>query len=204
MNKNLKKVIHELKHHAPFTATASIIAIITTLFLIQIIKLNINEEAFHSIHLLHLLASSFVSAAIFYKYKKNPWLSILVGVASAIIIGSISDTIFPWLGGRILALPPSFHLPILEIPLGVISISVAGSFLGIWLKKTKFPHTLHVFLSAFASLFYLLTFSKNLTPISLIISIIIVFIAVIIPCCVSDIIMPFLFLKQDLKQCPCH
>lgn len=201
---NTKKLLHELKHHSPFTAIASLTAIIITLLILYVFKSNINEELFHSLHLLHLLASSFVSAAIFYKYKNNIFLSTIVGVISAIIIGTLSDVIFPWLGGRILTLQTTFHFPLLEIPLLIIGISILGSLLGIWLKKTPFPHFLHVFLSAFASLFYILTFSTQFNLIFIILSIIIIFIAVIIPCCVSDILMPFFFLKRDIKQCHCH
>lgn len=201
---NTKKLIHELKHHAPFTAIASIVAIILTLLILYVFKSNINEELFHSLHLLHLLASSFVSAAIFYKYKKNIVYSTIVGVVSAIVIGTFSDIIFPWIGGQILTLNTAFHFPLLEIPFLIIGISILGSLLGIWLKKTKFPHFLHVFLSAFASLFYILAFSQQFNIIFIIISIVIIFIAVIVPCCISDILMPFLFLKKDIKQCDCH
>jgi|APSaa5957512622_1039677.scaffolds.fasta_scaffold29330_2 hypothetical protein len=201
---NTKKIIHELKHHTPLTIIASVTAIIVTFLCLYLLKSIITEDTFHSLHLIHLFASAFVSAAIFYKYKNNIFSSTIVGVISAILIGSISDIIFPWLGGQVLFLKTTFHLPLLEIPLLILGISILGSLAGIWLKKTKFPHFLHVFLSAFASLFYILTFSPQLNAIFIILSIIIIFIAVIIPCCVSDIIMPFLFLKQDIKQCNCH
>jgi len=201
---NIKRLIHELKHHTPFTAIASITSIIITLAIIYLFKSTINPEAFHSLHLLHLLASSFVSAAVFYKYKKNIFQATFVGVVSAILIGSISDIIFPWIGGQILSLHTSFHLPLLEIPLIVIGTSILGSLLGIWLKRTRLPHFIHVFISAFASLFYILAFSSNFSILFIIISIIIVFLAGIIPCCISDILMPFFFLKQDIKHCNCH
>jgi len=200
---NLKRFLHELKHHYPFTLIATISAVLISLLILYILKIQIKEDLFHSLHLIHLLASSMVSAGIFYRYKRNIFYALIVGIISSILIGSISDIIFPWLGASILNLGTIFHLPLLEIPLIVISISILGSLLGIWIGKTKVPHLIHVLLSVFASLFYLLTFTPEFNLLIFLPALLIVFIAVIIPCCISDILFPFFFLKKPLKSCDC-
>ena len=123
---------------------------------------------------------------------------------SAILVGSLSDVIFPYLGAQIISLQPKFHLPILEQPLLILGSALLGSLAGIKLKTTKIPHTFHVFLSVFASLFYLMAYTTNFTLIHFFLSIIVVSIAVIIPCCVSDILLPFFFLKKKIRTCDCH
>ncbi len=193
-----KKIIHELKEHLPFTAFATFIAIFVVVIGYLISKtafISYTSSLFYIFHSTHIFFSSIISSSIFYKYKKNIFLAILVGFLISIIIGSLSDIIFPYLGGFIFGLEISFHLPIFEIPLSIILVSLSGSSLAI-LGFTKIPHFLHVFLSIFASLLYLLTFSISITYLALILIFIIVFISVIIPCCLSDIIIPLIFVKR--------
>lgn len=191
-----RKIIYELKKHIPFTAIATLIAILTTIFIIYIIKKDISPGFFHVLHPLHILASALVTSSIFYKYKKNFIQALFIGVLGAIIIGSISDVIFPYLGGLLFNLNIEFHLPIIEMTTLILFTAVIGSILGISLKITRFPHFIHVFLSVFASLFYLLVFTQAFEIIYFIGAFFVVFISVIIPCCLSDIIFPFFFLGK--------
>ncbi len=195
-----KEVIHELKHHSPFTLLATLVAIIISLFFY---KTKIPESIFEILHSLHVFASAIVTSAIFYKYKKNTFQATLVGISGAIIIGSLSDIIFPYLGMLIFQIKIHFHLPIIEEPIKIILITLVGAITGITTKLTKFPHIIHVAISVFASLFYILTFSTEITFITLILSFLIIFVAVIIPCCISDILFPFFFLKEKIKKCDC-
>jgi hypothetical protein len=195
-----KKILQELKEHAPFTFFATLVAIL----LVVIIKFSLFKEVpeglFHIMHPAHVFVSAMVSAALFYKYKKNVITSLLVGMGASIIIGTISDVLFPYLGAISFNLPTEFHLPIIEESFLIISTAIIGSILGIVLKLSKEPHFLHVFLSVFASLFYLTSFTQQLVYTQFLAMILIVFIAVLIPCCVSDIILPVLLSKNKKKS----
>ena len=205
MKPNTKIILHELKHHTPFTIWATIIATIlvaVAFFLDQQQTINLSESFFEILHPTHILVSSFATAAIFYKHQKKIFNALIIGVLGAIIIGSLSDVIFPYLQALVLNFPPHFHLPIIEAPILIILVALIGSALGIILIKTKLPHFLHVFISVFASLFYLIAFSTTLNIAYLAIAFIITFIAVIIPCCISDIVFPLIFLnKYKCKHC---
>jgi predicted membrane protein len=206
MKTRTSEALHELKHHSPFTILATIMAIIliTLLYFFKISDFNsIMQTSFHIAHPLHLFVSAIASAAIFYKYKKSFFQAILVGLLGAIVIGSISDVLFPYLIGIIFNMKLEFHLPIIENPLLILSVAIIGSILGIKTKLTKVPHLLHVFLSVFASLLYLFAFNQTITPLTFILSALIVFIAVIVPCCLSDILFPFFFLGKKIKHCDC-
>lgn len=195
MRFDIKAIGLELREHIPFTFVATLIAVIFSIFTY---KTNIGE-LFHLIHPLHLFASAIVSSAIFYKYKINFVQAFLIGVVGSIVIGSLSDVVFPYLGGSLLQLDMDFHLPLIEAPFIILLISSVGSIIGIKTKLTKLPHFVHVFLSVFASLFYLLAFSSSLNIVLLGISSLIIFIAVLIPCCISDIIFPLFFLDKSKK-----
>jgi len=128
----------------------------------------------------------------------------LVSLVAAIVIGSLSDIIFPFLGGIILGLKMEFHLPLIEEPITIILVTLAGSMVGIKAKITKIPHFLHVFISVFASLFYIIAYTTTISSLLFVLAFIVVFISVIIPCCLSDIVLPFFFLGEKIKHCECH
>ncbi len=199
----IKEIIHELKHHLPFTAFATIIAIIIVVLFQYLLQKQISENLFEVFHPLHIVASSIVTAGIFYKYKSKLVPALLVGITGSIIIGSLSDIILPWLGGNILSLGTSFHLLLIEKPILILAVAIIGSLIGISTKTTEMPHFIHVFLSVFASLFYLLAFSLNFNFVYFIGAFLIVLVSVILPCCISDILFPFFFLKEKIKRCKC-
>ncbi|VVB79837.1 Uncharacterised protein [uncultured archaeon] len=197
----LKTIINELEEHIPFTASASLIAIIIVALIFyfnQNFLLEISKS-FETFHGLHIFASAIVSTGIFYKYKKKIFSAILVGILSSIIIGSLSDVILPYAGSLVLGLKPEFHLPIIENFLIIFGAGLIGCIFGLLTGLTKLPHFLHIFLSTVASLFYIIQYS-TFTLISFIGIFFVLFIAVIIPCCTSDIVLPILFLRGKHKH----
>ena len=203
-----QEILHELKHHFPFTFITGIIAgiIITFLFIAGVSfsspKITSTFELFH---IGHIFVSAIATSALYYKYKKSKTTAIILGFLVAIIVGSVSDVLFPFLIGKLFFLKISFHLPLIEEPIKIALIALAGTFIGIFSQKFhatfKLSHNLHVFLSVIASLFYVLAFTPTLTFASILLLIIIVFIVVYIPCSISDIIFPLLFLKKDSGCC---
>ena len=193
----MKKIIKELKEHIPFTLLAVIVSIGLVIFIRYYLKKELNEEVFHFFHFFHIIASAMVTGGLFYKYTKKFINSLVIGISGALIIGSLSDVIFPYLGGVLLNLDIHFHLPLIEEPFSTLGFALIGSFLGIGFKMTKFPHFTHVFLSVFASLFYILVFTSSFVLSYFIGAFFIVFLAVIIPCCLSDIVFPLIFIKKN-------
>ena len=192
----LKLIIHELKEHSPFTALAVLIAILTVVAIKYLLQVSLDEDIFHLAHFLHVIVSAVATSALYYKYKKSFLKAIFIGVFGAILIGSLSDVIFPYLGGLIIDSHMHFHLPIIEETFLTLSLAIFGAISGVIIKISKTPHLLHVFLSVFASLFYLLAFSPDFSPIYFTITFFIVFLAVIVPCCLSDIVFPLFFCKK--------
>ena len=197
--KLIKEIIHELKEHIPFTCAATLISIILILILLKLSSINLAVPFFYLFHPIHILFSAMVSSAIFYHYKKRILPSILIGIFISIIIGSISDVFFPYLGSLLFGISISFHLPELEMPLIILGVGILGAILGIWIKKTKYPHFLHVFISVFASLLYIFAYSTEFSFLNLFFILIITSISVVVPCCLGDIVLPLLF-KEKLRS----
>jgi len=200
MENKIKQVFYELKQHAPFTALATAVAILIAFVVLYFFEKTISEEGFHLFHFLHVIASATVTAGIFYKYKPRIVPALLIGILGAIIIGSISDVVFPYFGWVSLNIDIHFHLPLIEKTVLVLLSALVGSLAGILIRTTKCPHFIHVFFSVFASLFYLLSFTLVFSPSYFIAAFFVVFAAVIIPCCLSDIVFPFFFLPGDKKM----
>lgn len=185
------EIIKELKEHVPFTAGATLVAVVVASFLL--IKQNLIVQAvslFYIFHPLHIFFSSIVSTAIFYKYKKNVFLALASGVIISVLVGSISDVIFPYLGSLLFKIPISFHLPAAEEPLIVLSVALFGSAIGLMSVKTKFPHFVHVLISVFASLLYIFAYSTDFSLWTIFLIFIITSVSVVVPCCLSDIVLP--------------
>lgn len=196
---NLKLIIHELKEHSPFTALAVFIALVLVILLQYLLLINLNENIFHLAHFLHVIVSAVATSALYYKYKKSKIIALFIGFLGALIIGSLSDVIFPYLGALIIDSHVHFHLPIIEETFLTLALAIFGAILGLVIKISKIPHLVHVFLSVFASLFYLLAFSSAFSISYFFFSFIIVFLAVILPCCLSDIVFPLFFCKKCKK-----
>lgn len=196
MMKKKNILFTETLEHAPFTATATIIGILLFVLFKTTLGRTISLEAFEILHPIHIFFSAMVTAGVFYRYQPKFLKALLVGIFGAFLIGTLSDVIFPYLGTLTLGANIHFHFPILEHPIIILLALLIGAIIGIKTQKTKVPHFAHVFLSVFASLFYITAFATNISTIQLALSFFIIFIAVILPCCISDIMFPTLFLKK--------
>jgi len=192
-----KRIAHELKEHAPFTALGAVTGIILMLILVVgNMPSHISQTAFYISHPLHVLLSALVTTAMYMRYKKSRfWVAILIGWTGSIGIATISDAIIPYLGGTLLHAQMEFHVPFIE-EWWINLIALAGIVIGYWRQTTKIPHFGHVLLSTWASLFYIVAFGKAEWIPLLPFIFLILFLAVWTPCCLSDIVYPLLFVRK--------
>jgi len=195
----IRQIANELKSHAPFTSFGAITGII----LMAIIVLgNVPPEAsrtfFYILHPFHVVLSALVTTAMYKQHSKGKvWAVILVGYVGSIGIATLSDAVIPYLGGVLLNLEIEFHLGFIEKWWLVNPMALLGITIGYWKPTTKFPHAGHVLLSTWASLFYFTAFgTANWIPLLPFIFLFL-FLAVWVPCCMSDIIFPLLFAKEN-------
>jgi len=193
-------ILRELKHHAPFTLGASLLAGVLVAIFYSMGRVP-SEALFEIMHPGHVLVSAIATSALYWKYNKSYLGAISSGVIGAILIGSLSDVIFPFLAGNLFSLHTHFHLPIIEKPFLILGVAGLGAVLGMYGDFFRVSHFLHVFLSIFASLFYLLAFSVEMSAGAILLISGLVFLAVYIPCCVSDIVFPLFFIKKPCKKC---
>jgi hypothetical protein len=203
----LKRIAQELRRHAPFTALGALTGIIIMVIIVfGNIPTQISQTAFYTLHPIHVVLSALVTTAMYTKYRKAKiWAVVLIGWTGSIGIATMSDALVPYLGGTLLHAEMSFHVPFIETSkLPAIGIqtwivvncaALLGIAIGYWKQITKIPHFGHVLLSTWASLFYFTSFgTANWLPL-LPFVFLFLFLAVWIPCCLSDIVYPLLFIK---------
>lgn len=101
---------------------------------------------------------------------------------------------------------PDIHIGFIEEWKMVNSAALAGIILGIFFTAGKLPHASHVLISTWASMAHIMmNTADTLTFVNYIGIFVVLFIAVWLPCCFSDIVFPTLFsLKVDEKCGCCH
>ena len=205
-----KQISKELKIHSPFTIFGAITGIII-MILFKKMPFKLSYSIFYILHPIHVVLSALVSASMYklhkcehvsgkcIKGKCNLWILLIIGYIGSVGIATISDSIIPYLGEVILKMPNrEIHIGFIEKWWLVNPLAVVGVAIACFRPTTKFPHAGHVLLSTWASLFHIImAIGQSLNWVSYLVIFIFLFLAVWIPCCVSDIIFPLLFVKEE-------
>jgi len=208
--KKLATIVNELKSHAPFTLFGASTGIVCML-LFKNLEHETSQRIFYVFHPAHVVLSAMVTAAIFQLHSKRPKFIavLLVGFFGSIGIATLSDSLIPYLGELLLGMhihlhshehagfAEQAHIGFIEGWYLVIPAAIVGVLIAYFRPKTKFPHAGHVLLSTWASSFHMLmAMGGQLSTWRLMGSFGFLFLAVWLPCCISDIVFPLLFVKS--------
>lgn len=198
----------ELFSHLPFSIFATIggMALVTILTFIGKPFYGENlpgafRELFHIFHPAHMLFSASATTAMFWRYERRWVKALVVGFLGAILVCGTSDILIPYLSGLLLGAEMHPHICIIERPGLVLPFAVVGVAAGFLssdhiMRATFFSHAAHVLISSAASLLYLVSFGLQDWIHNAGWVFIFVVLAVMIPCCFSDIVFPLLAVTQ--------
>jgi hypothetical protein len=203
----LRLIITELRHHVSFTVLGAASGIVFVIIIVLTDTLTVvsgaSETVFGILHPLHVVLSAGVTTAMYRRHSRGRILpTILIGYFGAIGIATISDSLVPFLGESLLSLPHAEpHIGFIELWWLVNPAALLGIALGLWKPVTKFPHAGHVFLSTWASLFHIIMAMGTTVEWLLVLPIFaFLFLAVWVPCCLSDIAFPLLFSREGIHS----
>lgn len=215
--KKLGIIIKELEGHAPFTLFGAFTGI-ACMLLFKNLDHDTSEKIFYVFHPGHIFLSAIVIASIFqfHAKRKNVVAILLVGVIGSMGIGTLSDSLIPYAGEVVLKMrieghshgdehdheqegfAEKAHIGFIEGWYVVIPAAIAGVLIALFKPRTKIPHAGHVLLSTWASSFHMLmAMGGNSSVLKLVGSFGFLFLAVLLPCCFSDIVFPLLFVKSS-------
>ncbi len=206
MSVRYQRLIAEFAHHLPYTIVGTLIAM-GGVWWIGVQQLNANgmpqlleqsRALFHLFHPLHICLSAIATTALFWRHDRRLIRAVVVGVLGTTIPCGLSDYIFPYVGGRLLGQAMHFHVCVIEHPQLFFSFLLLGLLAGLWAEERLvgshlFSHGAHIFVSSTASLLYLISFGFTgwMFDVRLVFpAFLVIVIAVWVPCCLSDIVVP--------------
>jgi len=204
------RIIREMRSHAPFTLFGAVTAILLMVFL-KNIPFHISYRLFYTLHPIHIVLSALVTASMYELHtcerigsdclcgKCNFWRLLIIGYVGSVGIATLSDSVIPFLGETLLQMPNrGMHIGFIEKWWLVNPLAFLGVAIAYYRPATKLPHAGHVLVSTWASLFHILMAAEgDGNWVLYLVVFVFLFLAVWLPCCVSDIVFPLLFVKDQ-------
>ena len=207
----------ELFHHLPYAIFSVAFALIILSFVTLVFKNMVeplvaqsgSKMLFHSFHFMHIVFAATGTIVTFRRFCKSMIPALLIGIWSPVIFCTLSDSILPYLGGRALGVAMTFHLCFFTELANVLPFLFVGIINGYVLSKhsqehqkfySLFSHFIHIFISSLASTFYLVAhgFMDWYKDIGFVFLFIII--AVVIPCTLSDVVVPMAYARVARKD----
>jgi hypothetical protein len=206
-------VREEILCHLPY-AIFSVALSMICLSLLSFISFGPGQAAvsyrlFHNFHFLHILFAATGSMLTFKRFSKNIPTGILVGLLVPTIFCTISDSFLPYLGGLAFGLDMHFHwcfLSHLPIVLPFLFVGVINGWVmsshqsNLRLFYSLGFHFFHIFVSSMASMLYLVSFGfSQWWELMGMVFLFLIF-AVLLPCTLSDIVIPMMFARPSGRR----
>lgn len=202
----------ELICHLPFAifSVAAAIALLSFLSFNSQTILDPQTGAhtlFHSFHFMHIAFAATGTLITYYRYSRKFFQGLLIGVIAPSVFCTLSDVVLPYIGGRLLGVDMHFHfcfatelpniLPFLFV--GLLNGFILGQYHTSHTTYSLFSHSTHILISSFAAIFYLV--SHGFVDWQSYIGGVFLFliIAVVVPCTMSDIVVPMVFAQAGKK-----
>ncbi len=168
-----------------------------------------SDMLFHSFHFMHIVFAATGSLITFLRFSRNIFKALVIGIFSTTFFCGLSDVVLPYIGGKMLGVPMHFHLCFAsELP-NVLPFLVVGIVNGFVMSKhhggrqglySLFSHAIHILISSLASLFYLVSHGFVHWQEHIGIVFLFLVIAVVVPCTLSDVVVPMMFARADKKR----
>ncbi|KPL11854.1 hypothetical protein AMJ85_02665 [candidate division BRC1 bacterium SM23_51] len=164
-----------------------------------------SRSLFHVFHPLHMLFSATATTAMFWRHERRWLKAIVIGVIGSLGVCGLSDIFLPYVSGFLLGVRMQLHVCIIEHPQLILPYVLVGLAVGFILspttrKGTIFSHSAHVVVSSMASLLYLVSYGlHDWVSVGGLVLIYMV-LAVMLPCCTSDIVFPLLLISEPADK----
>jgi hypothetical protein len=211
-------LLSELIHHLPYAIFSVAFGLAILSFLVYMSFLGKSDPGmvcrgsnalFHSFHFMHIVFAATGTMITFFRFSKNIVKGFLVGCFAASFFCTISDVVFPYLAGNLMGVHMHFHVCFFTELHNILPFLIVGLLNGFIMSRhhasrqglfSIFSHFIHILVSSFASMFYLV--SHGCTDWYLNIGVVFLFlvIAVVVPCTLSDVVVPMAFARTDKKH----
>ena len=169
---------------------------------------------FHNFHYIHLLFAGTGAVLVYRKYSRSLLGAFAVGFIVPAIFCTLSDSILPIVGGYYIGLDMHYHLCFVDHLTSVLPFLFIGILNGFAMSShsksqqlfySQGSHFFHILVSAMASILYFVGFGFSDWHSHLGFVFLFMIFAVLIPCTLSDVVVPMLFARTTSSGCvDCH
>ncbi len=194
----------ELRHHLPFTAGVTVLTAFAASVVVGVWPgVAAATLSFEGAHLAHVFVSAVATTAVASRQRGGIALAAGLGVAGSIAFCTLSDILLPYAGAYLFRAPVALEVELLESPIRVILVAVVGAVGGFahMRRLSVYSHSAHVLVSSVASVMYIHTHAAgtwtgwgHALPMAAVL-----FVAVFLPCCMSDLVMPVACTHCDFR-----
>jgi hypothetical protein len=194
----------ELRHHMPFTAAVTALTAVAASVAVGVWpRLATATVSFEGAHLAHIFVSAVATTAVASRQRGGVALSASLGVAGSVVFCTLSDILLPYAGALLFGAPVALEVELLESPVRVFAVAIAGAAGGFvhMRRLSVYSHSAHVLVSSLASVMYIHTHGAGTwvgwshAPAMAAV----LFVAVFLPCCMSDLVMPVACTHCDFR-----
>lgn len=160
---------------------------------------------FHTFHFLHIVFAATGAMLTFFRFSNNVIKGVIVSAISTVFFCVLSDVLFPYIAGKMLGASMEWHVCFVSELRNVLPFLVIGMFNG-WLLSqhqknmhsyySLWSHFAHIFVSSIASLLYMISNGFTDWAHSMGFIFFLMIMAVVIPCTMSDVVVPLFFAKD--------
>lgn len=166
------------------------------------------DQLFHNFHFVHIVFASVGTLITFFRFSTNLVRGLIVGFFSASLFCILSDVVLPYIGGQLLGVHMHLHVCFIYELKNVLPFLFVGLLTGVVMRSHQlevrgyfslWSHFAHIFISALASSFYLVShgFENWASQIGYVF--LVLLLSVVIPCTLSDIVIPMTLAKSGKK-----
>lgn len=208
----------ELLHHLPYAIFSLAIGFVV-LSILYFIGLSSPQGAglsrgyhilFHSFHYLHIVFATTGTFITFIRFSNRVFAGIILSLISPAIFCTLSDVALPALAGKVLGVSMHVHVCFFSLPdlMNVIPFMIVGVLNGLVLRRhsesslsffSVSSHFVHILISSLAALFYMVSYGFTAWPSMMGLLLFFLAIAVVIPCTISDVVVPMYFARGIKK-----
>lgn len=220
-SKLIKLIVHEVSEHA----FNSVLAVSLGMLFVWMLPFEITHGScvchshvkslwvsyknlpFHILHYSHTFFASITATLTAVRFSRSIWKSVLVGLFVPPVFCTLSDVMFPYWGGKLMGVEMALHLCVVQNIVAVSFLIVLGVIFGLLgsfkttaangIRLAASSHFLHDFVSAAASLSYLVSFGYYGWTHNLVYVFLLMLVSVLLPCMMSDFVLPMVFCVSD-------
>ena len=160
---------------------------------------------FHTFHFMHIVFAATGGMLTFFRYSNQLIKGIIICSVSTVVFCIASDILVPYIVGTMFGVPMKLHICFLSELHNVLPFLLIGTINGWILAQHEkhlhsfyslWSHFTHIFVSSSAAILYTVSHGFTNWANHMGVIFLCLVIAVVIPCTLSDVVIPFFFSKD--------